>query len=166
MVGGGGGFRGRFGEGGGEWRVFDGICGPEPAGAPEVHGGFESFPWGCVEEFVAVDAGAFGGVVDGEFVESGEEIEGVCVCGDGFLGAIAGVEEIWPGEETVEIIFEGTGGKFSEGFTAGFFCEVDAVGVRFVAAFAIFPGHDGVVEELVEPCSDESIAAFDFVIEE
>ncbi|HOF41512.1 MAG TPA: hypothetical protein PLD73_15690 [Candidatus Hydrogenedentes bacterium] len=54
---------------------------------------------------------------------------------------------------------------FLDGFGPGFLPKVDSIGVVFVAALTV-PGHGRIMEELVEPCADERIAAFDLVIEE
>ena len=117
------------------------------------------------DELVAVGASSLGRIDDGQFMQFFQHSEGLVVdLPRSLYGLLThprlatnGVGEVW----RERFLHEGLDGLGSCSLLA-----VHAVRVTLVAAFAVLPGHGGVVLELIEPGADQGVAALHLVVEE
>ena len=114
---------------------------------------------------VAVAASPFGGVLHRQGVHVGEHGEGFVVSGGRVLQQVL-LEQRPAAQEQLEIGRQPLLDERLDCLGAGALVEVHAVRVVLVTTFAVLPGHDGVVLELVEPRADKRVAALDLVVQE
>ena len=141
------------------------VGGPEPAGAPEVHRLLERAPLRRAEQFLAVEAGALGGVPHGQAVHALQAALGLAV-GGGRLFEQVFVEQGGAFQRVAQVRGQFALDPGLDRLRPLALPVVDAVRVGPVAGLAVLPGHRGVVPELVEPGAHERVAAADLVVEE
>ena len=148
---------------GGQWRGVKLIGGPEPESAPQIEGGLQSLELGTGQQLIVL----FGTLVDlrdAESVDFPQRLLGVVM--DRLhrrqIGRVHRLE-LTAVDVALQILTDRLC-EFTDGFGPCFLLEVNSVGVVLVATLAR-PRHHRVMQELVKPCSDQTVAAADFVVE-